>query len=126
MSRNLIIGTIMNLIDNSIYWLDQKHFKKIEKKEDFTKKLYIDVILENDYVKIIVADNGTGFLLPTEDITEPFVTGKKNGAGMGLGLHIASEVMAAQGGHIIFPDLGDYAVPAEFAQGAIVVLSLKK
>ena len=126
MSRNLMIGTIMNLIDNSIYWLDQKHFKKIEKKEDFTKRLFIDIVPENDFVKIIVADNGTGFLLPTEEITEPFVTGKKNGAGMGLGLHIASEVMAAQGGHIIFPNLGDYAVPAEFAQGAIVVLSLKK
>lgn len=126
MSRNLMIGTIMNLIDNSIYWLDQKHFKKIEKKEDFTKRLFIDIVPENDFVKIIVADNGTGFLLPTEEITEPFVTGKKNGAGMGLGLHIASEVMAAQGGHIIFPNLGDYEVPTEFAQGAIVVLSLKK
>jgi C4-dicarboxylate-specific signal transduction histidine kinase len=54
------------------------------------------------------------------------VTGKKNGAGMGLGLHIASEVMTAQGGNISFPEPGDYEIPADFAQGAIVVLSLKK
>ena len=126
MARNLMIGTIMNLIDNSIYWLDQKQYKKIEKKEEYTKRLFIDVVTDDDFIKIIVADNGTGILLPTEEITEPFVTGKKNGAGMGLGLHIASEVMAAQGGNISFPEPGDYEIPTEFAQGAIVVLSLKK
>ena len=126
MARNLMIGTIMNLIDNSIYWLDQKQYKKIEKKEEFTKRLFIDVVSDDNFIKIIVADNGTGFLLPTEEITEPFVTGKKNGAGMGLGLHIASEVMIAQGGNISFPEPGEYEIPVEFAQGAIVVLSLKK
>ena len=121
-----MIGTIMNLIDNSIYWLDQKQYKKIEKKEEFIKRLFIDVVSDDNFIKIIVADNGTGILLPTEEITEPFVTGKKNGAGMGLGLHIASEVMIAQGGNISFPEPGDYDIPVEFAQGAIVVLSLKK
>lgn len=125
-ARNLMISTVMNLIDNSIYWLDQKYFKKKEKKETFEKKLYIDIIPENEFVNIIVADNGTGILLPTEVITEPFVTGKKNGAGMGLGLHIASEVMAAQGGKISFPDKGDYDIPEDFQDGAIIVLSLKK
>ncbi|MBO4752498.1 MAG: sensor histidine kinase [Bacteroidales bacterium] len=126
MARNLMISTVMNLIDNSIYWLDQKYFKKKEKKESFVKKIYIDIIPEDDFINIIVADNGTGILLPTEEITEPFVTGKKNGAGMGLGLHIASEVLAAQGGKISFPDNGDYAIPEEFQDGAIIVLSLKK
>jgi signal transduction histidine kinase len=125
-ARNLMIGTIMNLIDNSIYWLDQKAFKKMENKEDFTKKLYIDITSDDSFINIIVADNGTGILLPTEEITEPFVSGKKNGAGMGLGLHIASEVMTAQGGKISFPDQGDFEVPAEYEQGAVVVLSLKK
>lgn len=126
LARNLMISTVMNLIDNSIYWLDQKHFKKKEKNESFVKRLFIDILQENDFVNILVADNGTGILLPTEEITEPFVTGKKNGAGMGLGLHIASEVMAAQGGKISFPDKGDYDIPTEFQEGAIVVLSLKK
>lgn len=126
MARNLMIGAIMNLIDNSIYWLDQKQFKKIEEKKDFTKKLFIDVVQDDNYIRIIVADNGTGFLLPTEEITEPFVTGKKNGAGMGLGLHITSEIMAAQGGNVSFPDFNDYEIPNEFAQGALIVLSLKK
>lgn len=128
-ARNLLIGAIMNLIDNSIYWLDQKAFKKMEDLKDnepFTKKIFFDVAVDDEFVHIVVADNGTGILLPTEDITEPFVTGKKNGAGMGLGLHIASEVMAAQGGRICFPDVGDFDLPEEFEHGAKVVLSLKK
>ena len=125
-ARNLLIGAIMNLIDNSIYWLDQKAFKKKEENEPFTKKILIDVVADDEFVHIIVADNGTGILLPTEEITEPFVTGKKNGAGMGLGLHIASEVLNAQGGKLSFPDWGDFGIPEEFEQGAQVVLSLKK
>lgn len=124
-ARNLLIGAIMNLLDNSIYWLDQKAFRKMEVDEAFTRKIFIDVSVENGFANIIVADNGTGILLPTEDITEPFVTGKKNGAGMGLGLHIASEVLNAQGGKLSFPDWGEYDLPEEFEQGAIVVLSLK-
>ncbi|MBO7561802.1 MAG: sensor histidine kinase [Bacteroidales bacterium] len=125
-ARNLLIGAIMNLIDNSIYWLDQKAFKKLEAKESLLKKIFIDIVADEAFVHIIVADNGTGILLPTEDITEPFVTGKKNGAGMGLGLHIASEVLSAQGGKLTFPDWGDFDIPKDFEQGATVVLSLKK
>ena len=125
-ARNLLIGAIMNLIDNSIYWLDQKAFKKQEMKESFTKKIFIDVVADELFIHIVVADNGTGIFLPTEDITEPFVTGKKNGAGMGLGLHIASEVLNAQGGKLFFPDNGEFDIPEEFEEGAKVVLSLKK
>ena len=125
-ARNLLIGAIMNLIDNSIYWLDQKAFKKLEEKETFSKKIFIDIIDDNSFVNILVADNGTGILLPTEEITEPFVTGKKNGAGMGLGLHIASEVLNAQGGKLSFPRWGEFNIPEEFEQGAQIVLLLKK
>ena len=125
-ARNLLIGSIMNLIDNSIYWLDQKAFMKLEVAEPYSKKIFIDVLDDDVYIHIIVADNGTGILLPTEEITEPFISGKKNGGGMGLGLHIASEVISAQGGKISFPDFGEFDIPEEFEQGARVVLSLKK
>lgn len=125
-ARNLLIGAIMNLIDNSIYWLDQKAFKELEAGESYTKQIFIDVVDDDAFIHIVIADNGTGILLPTEEITEPFVSGKKNGAGMGLGLHIASEILNAQGGKISFPDDGDFEIPEEFNQGAKVVLSLKK
>lgn len=125
-ARNLLIGAIMNLIDNSIYWLDQKAFKKLELGESYTKKIFINVVDDDAFIHIIIADNGTGILLPTEEITEPFVSGKKNGAGMGLGLHIASEILNAQGGKISFPDDGEFEIPEEFNRGAKVVMSLKK
>lgn len=123
-AKNLLIGTIMNLIDNSIYWLDQRGFKAIEKKEKFTKKIFIGIIEEETYLNLVVADNGTGFLIPTDDITEPFVSAKPGG--MGLGLHIANEIMEAQKGRLIFPDIGDYELPKEFENGAIIVLAFKK
>lgn len=125
-ARNLLIGAIMNLIDNSIYWLDQKAFKELEAGDSYTKQIFIDVVDDDAFIHIVIADNGTGILLPTEEITEPFVSGKKNGAGMGLGLHIASEILNAQGGKISFPDDGEFEIPEEFNQGAKVVLSLKK
>lgn len=125
-ARNLLIGAIMNLIDNSIYWLDQKAFKELEAGESYTKQIFIDVVDDEAFIHIVIADNGTGILLPTEEITEPFVSGKKNGAGMGLGLHIASEILNAQGGRISFPNDGEFEIPEEFNQGAKVVLSLKK
>jgi len=123
-AKNLLIGTIMNLIDNSIYWLDQRGFKASENKEKFTKKIYIGIVEEETYLNLVFADNGTGFLIPTDDITEPFVTAKPGG--MGLGLHIANEIMEAQKGRLIFPDFGDYGLPKEFEKGATIVLAFKK
>lgn len=123
-AKNLLIGSIMNIIDNSIYWLDQKSFKALENKESFQKKIIIDIEEEENFINIIIADNGTGFLIPTDDITEPFVTAKPGG--MGLGLNIANEIMEAQKGRLIFPDIGDFDLPEEFNNGATIVFALRK
>ena len=116
-ARSLMIGTLMNLIDNSIYWLE-----KAGRKD---KKIFFEISEEEEgYLTILVADNGTGFLLPTEEITEPFVSAKPGG--IGLGLHIASEIMLAQKGKLTFPDWGDFELPKEFKNGAVIALSFKK
>lgn len=115
-SRSLVIGAMMNIIDNSIYWL--------EKKGSELKKIYIGIDENEKYLNIIFADNGPGFLLPTDSIVEPFVSAKPDG--IGLGLHIASEVLNAQKGYISFPDFEDMEIPIEYKYGAIVIFSLKK
>jgi len=61
--------------------------------------------------------------LPTEEITEPFVSAKPGG--MGLGLHIAHEIMIAQGGKLTFPELGDFDIPEEFKNGALIAFGFK-
>jgi len=123
-SRRLLMGVIMNIIDNSIHWLDIKT-KRLEKtKESYQKELYID-ILHNapGFLEIIIADNGSGFTIPKYQLTKPFITGKNNG--MGLGLHIVSEVMKAQSGSVSFPEYGEYELPDEFQKGAVIVLKIK-
>ncbi|MGI9527841.1 MAG: ATP-binding protein, partial [Weeksellaceae bacterium] len=123
-ARNLLIGSIMNIIDNAIYWLDQKEFNALEKKEDFQKKIYINIIEEENFINLIIADNGTGFIIPTDNIVEPFVSAKPGG--MGLGLHIANEILEAQKGRLIFPEIGDFEIPEEFKNGATIVFAFKK
>lgn len=123
-AKNLLIGSIMNIIDNSIYWLDQRYFKALEDKQIYNKQIYINLMEEEKYINMIFADNGTGFLIPTDEITEPFVSAKPGG--MGLGLHIANEILEAQNGRLIFPQLADFEIPREFENGAVIVFSLKK
>ena len=116
-ARNLVIGSILNIIDNSIWWFDYSGTKN--------KKIYLSISNEfPEHLCIIVADNGPGFTLPTEEITKPFVSGKPDG--MGLGLHIVEEVMKMQNGKVLFPEKDDFALPEEFKSGAIIVLAFKK
>lgn len=124
LAKNLIIGTIMNIIDNSIFWLDQKGFNSNNNLSSTSKKIYINLVEDKNFMYIIIADNGTGFLIPTENITEPFVSAKPGG--IGLGLHIANEIMEAQNGKLLFPEIGDFEMPNEYNIGATIVLAFKK
>ena len=45
--------------------------------------------------------------------------------GMGLGLHVASEVMKIHDGRLYFPERGELDLPAGFA-GALVALIFKE
>lgn len=123
-AKNLLMGSLMNVLDNSIYWLHQKEIQEVERKQAFQGKIYLTLTEDDSYTYLIVADNGTGFLIPTDDVTEPFVSAKPGG--MGLGLHIVREIMESQEGRLLFPEVGDFELPQEFSKGAIVVLSLKK
>ncbi len=121
-ARSLLIGSLMNIFDNSIFWLDRAY----RGNQNLKKKIFIGLVEQENLIDLIISDNGTGFLIPTDDITEPFVSAKPGDGGMGLGLHIASEVMQAQGGRLFFPDWGDFEIPKEFRDGATVVFEILK
>ena len=114
--RRLIISTLMNLIDNSIYWLDQKSPNK--------KTIYVGPSREfSDGPAIVVADNGPGFSDPPELLVDAFVSTKPDG--MGLGLHLANEVMKNTGGRLHFPGAEEVSLPRG-ANGAKVALVFPK
>lgn len=111
-SRRLIVATLMNLIDNSIYWLEYKAAKP--------KRLYIGMTLDLEGgPAIVVADSGTGFADPPEYLVEPFFSRKPDG--MGLGLHIANEVMKIHKGRLLFPDASEISLPKGL-NGAVVAI----
>lgn len=74
---------LLNLIDNSMYWL------KTQKNTD--RKIKISFIdYDRKYDALIVSDNGPGLEDELEFITNPFVTRKTKG--MGLGLYICDRI----------------------------------
>jgi len=89
----------INLIKNSIESLNEKH----QKDSDFDKKINIEINEINDYIEILIIDNGTGFRdKKFSDVTKPYFTTKKNGSG--LGLSIVVKIVNDHNGTIDFLD----------------------
>jgi signal transduction histidine kinase len=114
--RRLIISTLMNILDNSIYWLENKGASD--------RRIYLGTSFElDDKPALVVADNGPGFQDPSEYLVEPFFTRKPDG--MGLGLHIANEIAKIHKGKLIFPEPGDISLPSQFT-GAVIAFQFPK
>ena len=111
--RRLIVGTLLNLYDNSICWLNTHN--------PDTKRLYVAPTRDlGDTPGILVADNGPGFTDPPDLLTQPFMTRRTDG--MGLGLYIANEVMHAHGGRLVFPASGAVGLPPEYDGACVAVM----
>jgi signal transduction histidine kinase len=116
-SKQMLVASITNLIDNSIHWLESKNPEQ--------KLLYIGTSRELEGgPAIIVADNGPGFGTDDpEDLITPFFTRRLGG--MGLGLYIVDEVMAVNKGCLLFPADGDVELPDNI-DGAVVALQFEE
>ena len=53
---------------------------------DFHKKIDVEIQLINDYINIVVRDNGTGFTNNDPILSKPYFTTKKEGSGLGLSI----------------------------------------
>ena len=96
----------LNLIKNSIESIQQRS----EKKADFSKKILIEILNNNDHIKIKIIDNGIGFdefKNNIKNILNPYFTTKKNGTG--LGLSIVNKIINDHNGKIEFIPITDGA-----------------
>jgi signal transduction histidine kinase len=91
----VLLQVLLNLIDNSVYWL-----KQIDKKD---KK--IEILLDGNKCQMIFSDNGPG--IDKDDIPyifESFYSGKGED-GRGLGLYIARQLLERNDYSIHLADL---------------------
>ncbi len=110
--RRLIVATLMNLFDNAIWWLQRRGGDE--------KVIWIGTYETPDgRPALAVGDNGPGFTDLPEALVEPFLSRRPDG--MGLGLHLASEVMKTHRGRLVFPEASEIDAPSEIT-GAIVAL----
>ena len=92
-----ISRVFFNLIKNSIESIQEK----ANKSKDFNKKIDIEINKINDYINIIIIDNGLGFVSQnTKDIIKPYYTTKQKGSG--LGLSIVNKIINDHNGSIEF------------------------
>ncbi len=116
--RRLLITILMNIIDNSIYWLDTTY-------KEF-KGIYIKVNKLENGVSVLIVDNGPGFKEAVADVIRPYYSRKKNG--IGIGMYLVDTVMIQYGRlNLIYDkaELIDKGVP-EIYNGAAVELIFNK
>jgi signal transduction histidine kinase len=116
-SESHVMNALMNLFDNSIWWLRYSRVKD--------PSIYVDICDDlPGFVSVVVADNGPGFTLPTEEIVKPFVSDKPGG--MGIGLHLTQQIMDSLKGKLVFPDSDDFDIPKKYETGATIALAFRK
>ena len=117
------ISVLTNLLDNAVYWLSYA------RENDRVISVFLTDQLSG-YNSIVVSDNGPGFNIGTDVAVKPFISGKPNNVGSGLGLHIANELMSAMKGRLVFLDEKEIKFPSDVvacgATKAIVALCFSK
>ncbi len=84
----------INIIKNA----DESIIQILEKKPKYEGKIDIDIFKNNDYIVIIIKDNGEG-ISDTKKVMTPYFTTKKNGTG--LGLPIVNKIINEHSGELI-------------------------
>ena len=86
----------MNLIQNSIYWLEEVQSER---------KITVQLFKETDSLSIIFSDSGPGIKEGTESqIFEPYFSTKPDG--IGLGLAIVGELVTEYNGELLLLNHG--------------------
>ena len=84
----------INIIKNA----DESIIEILNKKPKYEGKIDIDILSNNDYIVIVIKDNGEG-ISDTKKVMTPYFTTKKNGTG--LGLPIVNKIINEHSGELI-------------------------
>lgn len=117
-SRQMITASVVNLIDNALYWLN---FENGAARDE--KIIWVGPQVEEGQQAIIVADNGPGIDDAPETLVKPFFTRKPDG--MGIGLYFVNMTMRAHGGTLRFPSVLEAGAPRA-CTGAIISMNFEK
>lgn len=112
--RRMLTATLVNLIDNAIYWSSQTESKQ--------PTIWVGPSHDLDGPSIVVADNGPGFIDHAEDVVQPFFSRKSEG--MGVGLYYCDMIMKSHEGRLGFPERFGLDIP-RVCEGAIVAMIFK-
>lgn len=116
--KRYFVTMIMNIIDNSVYWLDTMY------KKD--KSIYFKTIKDEKVTSIIIVDNGPGFKDEITDVVQPFFSRKEDG--IGIGLYLIDTLMMKYGKLEIVDseeELVNLNIPKKY-RGAAIKLTFNK
>lgn len=119
---NLLTGCLGNLLDNALFWARYRR-ERDERSTPAAVQVVTDWDEESKSGMIAVVDNGPGFSITPTQATEPFVT--KRTGGMGLGLYFAKLVMEQCGGELTIHTASEFRDEVKFSNsfdGAAVVM----
>ncbi len=102
----------INLIKNS----EESFSEQLQKEPDFKGNIDIEINDNNDYINVIITDNGTGITDAKKAMTPYFTTKKK---GTGLGLPIVTKIINEHSGYFSIKNKSN-------KRGVIVIISLPK
>lgn len=116
--KRFFITILMNIIDNSIYWLSTIY------KND--KSIFVKCLKNDVGVTIIIADNGPGFKDDISEVIRPFFSRKSDG--IGIGMYLIDTIMMKYGKLDIVTESAEIkqlSIPTKY-DGAIVKLVFNK
>lgn len=99
--RRMLTTTLVNLLDNAIYWTDDG--------DESEKYIWIGPSHDLEHPAIVIADSGPGFIDTANDIVQPFFSRKPGG--MGIGLYYSDMVMKSHKGRLSIPEKGAIDIP---------------
>ena len=112
-NKNRMEQVFLNLLLNSVDAIAEKKTKY----KEFYGKITISSYRENNYLVILIRDNGSGIPLDhIEKVIDPFYTTKAPGEGTGLGLPVSIGIMKEHG--------GDLEIISVYHEGTTLKLSI--